>query len=601
MHDDLPKDDSSVWSSYSDLFTNVAIIFLVMFVFALVKSGVNRIEQVQTQRKHAKELEGKLSQKDLRLKDQRIDRIRQKVDEMKNYETVIDAKVAELNEYAKKMQENKEVLKEVIESQLHQDSLMKAAQERLESEKKSVQEKKVALEEAKVKIDLLNDDLSKVKLEVRQKEDTYNRQIEEATLAAARKEEELKNLLASQEAAAAEKVRALRNEIDAVKTETQMLMAKKENELGRKVETLTASLDATKAQAKQLEEDLRTTATARSIQENLVQKMKDELKGLENELAQNTEARERLNAEKKSLAEAVTKMNMQNDRLRQEFDALRKSAAGAEARQKNLLSQVQGLQSKLFESEAGADNWKRQYDQKLGEADKLWKDLAASQKRFSDLAKTMAALKDSVKNDVANRLIGKFKENNLNSQVNRETGEVILLSGEGFNFEKGSARLSKEAKALLKKIIPVYAAVLFADDKVLSQLDSINMEGHSSPSLGGKYVAPEDTNAKAYGLNMRLSAQRAASVAEFLMGEEIGDYPHKAIMKKHLQAVGMGYMRPIVKSASIVRAPASQPAAAAQDCGPYDCGRSQRVQINFLLKDNIEEIRKIIDSNGGIK
>ena len=33
------KDDGSVWTSYSDLFTTVAIIFLVMFVFALIKAG----------------------------------------------------------------------------------------------------------------------------------------------------------------------------------------------------------------------------------------------------------------------------------------------------------------------------------------------------------------------------------------------------------------------------------------------------------------------------------------------------------------------------------------------------------------------------------
>ena len=77
----------------------------------------------------------------------------------------------------------------------------------------------------------------------------------------------------------------------------------------------------------------------------------------------------------------------------------------------------------------------------------------------------------------------KFKENGLKAKVDLKTGEVVLLSGEGFNFEKGSARLSKEAKNILRKIIPIYAEVLLGDDNVYKQISSINMEGHSSVSL----------------------------------------------------------------------------------------------------------------------
>jgi hypothetical protein len=55
-------------------------------------------------------------------------------------------------------------------------------------------------------------------------------------------------------------------------------------------------------------------------------------------------------------------------------------------------------------------------------------------------------------------------------------------------------------------------------------------------------------------------------------------------------------MRPIPSSAN-----GRLPASLESDCGNWSCHESQRVQINFLLKDKIEEIQKIIDANGGFK
>jgi flagellar motor protein MotB len=608
MQDENKQDDSSVWSSYSDLFTNVAIIFLVMFVFALVKSGVNKIEQVKMKRNHENELKGKMSQKDIEKSKTRISKIEKTVEEMKAYETIIDNKVTELNTYAKKLQENKKLLKDVIDSQSRQDSLMKIADEKLEAEKKQHYEKQVALEEAKLKIDILNQEIEKAQIEVRQREDIVARVQNDMT----RLEHESQKKIETLAKQVVKKENDFKQEIDKIKqtfekakeqSYTESVQA--QNELKQKINDLTALVKSTQAQATKLTNELKETTTSKSHQERALTDLKNQLSEIEGELTRSKLAHAKLESEKNGMSSVIASMKNSSDALRADYDALRKSSQGIESKNQELVAEnveargrLQGLEQKLAATESDASKWRGAFEKKITEADRLKSELVETQKKFNNLAQTMTKLKDSVKNDVASKLMDKFKENNLDAKVDPKTGEVVLLSGEGFNFERGSAKLSKEAKVILKKIIPVYAAVFFEDDKIVKQISSFNMEGHSSPSFGGLYIAPEISNPDAYSINMRLSAQRAASVANFLMSKEIGDYPHKDRLKILLQSVGYGYMKPIPKQSDISRTPASSDG---QDCGPWDCMRSQRVQINFVLKDNMEEIHKIIDSNGKIK
>jgi hypothetical protein len=487
------ESDSTVWTSYSDLFTNVAIIFLVMFVFALVKATVSQFRTVQSQIQHSNELKAKLSEADINQGKERIAKVEKTVSEMVQYEHVIDAKVLELNEYAKKLQSNKQVLKDIIESQAKQDAMMNSAHEQLKLEQNQRKQKEIALEKAQKQIKSFD-----------QKE---NSQME------------------------------------------------------------------------------------------LIAKLQRQMSEVELQFQENRLTTEKLGRDKAVLSEKLASFSKQNEGLKKEYETLVGKYNQVNAHSKGIADEAASLNSKLAQSSGDADKWKGEFQKKLWELDHLKGQLAESQGRFNQLAQTMSKLKDSIKNGVATKLKEKFKEKKLDAQVDPKTGEVVLLSGEAFNFEKGSAKLSKDAKSVLKKLIPIYSEVLLGDPKILSQISTISMEGHSSPSFAKKYVDPEVQNADAYSYNMKLSALRAASVANYLMGNDIGNYPHKDKMKTLLQSVGFGYMKPL-RLDTTRRTLASEKI---QDCGPWDCSRSQRVQINFLLKDNMEEIYKIINANGGIK
>lgn len=563
-NDETPESDSNVWASYSDLFTNVAIIFLVMFVFSLIKATMSQIKTVQDKRQHENELKSKLSKKDMQKSAERVAKVEAAVEEMKKYEQVIDEKVKELNDYAKKLQANKDVLKEVLEAQSKQDSMMKAAEEKLLAETEQKKQKEFALEEAKLRIKMLNEELERTQTEVSQREDLFQKKLVATQTDSKQKETELKNI---------------------------------EQKFKQSISELNQKLSKAESEASFLQQELKKEITRETEQSKLVGELRKQLQAVEGQIASLNGTSEKLNQEKSTLASSLNSLNKEHSSLKRDYQNLMGKYEQSDASAKGLERQLAELNSRAASAEGAAGKWKGEFDKKMGEAEGLKKQLADSQRRFGELANVMTKLKDTMKNDVAMKLQGKFKEQGLDANVNLKTGEVVLLSGEGFNFEKGSAKLSGEAKANLKKLIPVYANVLLGDDKIFSQITTINMEGHSSPSFGGKYVAPEDKDAEAYGFNMRLSAMRAASVANYLMSKEIGDYPHKDKMKVLLQSVGVGYMRPIQKEL-IIRGPAS---AADEDCGPWDCQKSQRVQINFLLKDNMQEIHKIIDANGGIK
>ena len=120
--DDDKKDDGSVWTSYSDLFTTVAVIFLVMFVFALIKAGVSKMQQVVEKQKHEQELEGKITEKNKQQTEAKITKVNESLDQMTEYEDLISKKMQEMNQFVQKLQDNKKVMKDLIEDQRRKET-----------------------------------------------------------------------------------------------------------------------------------------------------------------------------------------------------------------------------------------------------------------------------------------------------------------------------------------------------------------------------------------------------------------------------------------------------------------------------------------------
>jgi outer membrane protein OmpA-like peptidoglycan-associated protein len=207
-----------------------------------------------------------------------------------------------------------------------------------------------------------------------------------------------------------------------------------------------------------------------------------------------------------------------------------------------------------------------------------------------DIAKKVTDVKSQIRGNIAKKLAALFQKANIAAKVDPATGNVTLDLGKNFLFQKNSAKLSQGAKEQLKKIIPIYSDVLLSDPKFSEQISSFNIEGHASPLWNNAYIAPDDLNPRAYGFNMGISSRRATSISSFLFGKVIGDYKHKTTLKNKTMAVGYGHTNPIQFFGDKKRSIASQ-----NQCFPFDCALSQRVELSFTLRDDDESLKKLLN------
>jgi chromosome segregation ATPase len=183
---DNKQDDGSVWTSYSDLFTTVAIIFLVMFVFALIKAGVSTMQSIAQKRAHEAELQGKLDPKSQQKVNSQLSHLEASVDEIKDYEELITDKVVEINNFAKKLQQNKKVMQQLIAEQQRKEAMVNSAQQLLAEKLKVLAQVEAQKKLTENELEQKTRDLAQIQTEKHQQiELTYelNQKIQQMELA----------------------------------------------------------------------------------------------------------------------------------------------------------------------------------------------------------------------------------------------------------------------------------------------------------------------------------------------------------------------------------------------------------------------------------
>ena len=114
-----------------------------------------------------------------------------------------------------------------------------------------------------------------------------------------------------------------------------------------------------------------------------------------------------------------------------------------------------------------------------------------------------------------------FKDSNLPVAVDEVSGGVTF--GEETMFDIDSSELKIEAKEMLKIFIPKYIETIYGDYG--DNISKIVIKGHT-----------DDVGSYLY--NLDLSQRRAFSVAEFIVGDEIGEYKYKERVLKDIEAIG---------------------------------------------------------------
>lgn len=170
-----------------------------------------------------------------------------------------------------------------------------------------------------------------------------------------------------------------------------------------------------------------------------------------------------------------------------------------------------------------------------------------------------------VKADVVASLRQEFAANNVNVDIDSQTGALTLDANVMFDYDE--AELTDEGKAVLREILPIYCKVLLADENK-EYLAEIIIDGYT------------DT-AGDYSYNLELSQRRSLAVVQYLLEiqDEFLSSDEIESLENYLTVNGHSMANPILDAE-----------------GNVDMDASRRVEVKFRLKDEemIEELNKIM-------
>ena len=170
-----------------------------------------------------------------------------------------------------------------------------------------------------------------------------------------------------------------------------------------------------------------------------------------------------------------------------------------------------------------------------------------------------------VKADLIASLNEEFKTNQINVDIDYQTGAIVLDSS--VLFELNESELTQEGQAILAQILPVYCKVLLSEEYE-PYLAEVIVDGYTDTQ--GDYIT-----------NLSLSQRRAYAVAEYLVYSEDSflTAQESSILREKLTANGRSMSNPILDAN-----------------GQVDMDASRRVEIKFRLKDEemMSELQQII-------
>ena len=169
-----------------------------------------------------------------------------------------------------------------------------------------------------------------------------------------------------------------------------------------------------------------------------------------------------------------------------------------------------------------------------------------------------------VRSQIIQQLTQALNQNNLSAKVNETTGDIQLESK--VFFDSNSYNIKDEGKDLLARFLPVYLSVLMRAE-YRDYVGEIIIEGHTDTAGG-------------YLTNLRLSQNRALSVAEYCLQLATLTSSQKTQLQDLLTAKGRSYSDPIYYPGTT----------------QVDMDSSRRVEFKFRLKDAemIQEMNQIL-------
>ena len=269
----------------------------------------------------------------------------------------------------------------------------------------------------------------------------------------------------------------------------------------------------------------------------------------DDKIALQEEYTQQLLDEQTALDEKEGTIQNQDEQLKSQDEQLKTQQEKLDEQQQQLTA----LAAKLKEQEATLKSQQSALDIKTAQ-------LKSQQEQIDQIIGVKAEVIEALKNE--------FSKNNINVDIDAQTGALTLEASVMFDYDQ--AELTDAGKQALEQILPIYCKVLLQDD-YMKYLAEIIIDGYT------------DTDGD-YSYNLQLSQQRSLAVAQYLLDIQGNflDSTQSANLQNYLTVNGHSMANPVLDAD-----------------GNVDKDASRRVEIKFRLKDEemIDELNQIMSSS----
>jgi len=573
--------EDAMWTSYSDLFLGLSVIFLLLYVTASLKQGTDGIRQFLDNKQLTKDnqdlkqqlkvyeslkqnyLETQAAQGEQETYDMLMGKLELLQEEAKDEKNKLRQAATDNEKKEKALNQYQQIVRNIISANV----LSKA---RIKNRDVLITKKEGVIDDQSQEIVGLEGQLNQKRDEI----ENGNEKIEglESSL-----DKKLKELKASYKARkVTEKIFKQRQESLTRETEEKVTVLREQNnQKTQELRNLSSQLEQTSTTLQQTSSQLAIVGSEKAkLESELVatsEKYQNQMAGLKSDFES-----------QKNKDRIAFESQLANEKLSGAARAQREAQFRAESDRK-----AQALTGKL----AGLEG---QHKAAQGELDKMRGDLSKTQgdlsKTQGDLSKTKGALSQAnqdlakaqenlnARKRLANAIKGKFNAQGVKADVDNGTGDV-LLSFDGEYFTTGNAKLKPGMKKVLEKAMPAYAQSLFEDKNIADKIENVEIVGFASPTYKGKLIDPKNLSSQdrqAVNYNLDLSYSRARSIFDHMFTKM--NFQHKGRLLPLVKVTGRSFLME-GKDRALAGTSLSD------YCLKNDCAKKQTVIIKFKLKD----------------
>ncbi len=621
------QEDGSFWTSYSDLFMVLSVVFLLLYVVGSLRTGTSSVQNMIKNQKLKAESQDmkKQIQAYNALKDDYLEK-EASADEAKMYEELMSklsllqdeaheekrqleaqaeenaAKARALNQYQqmvrniintnllsnKKIKTRNEmivkkndaikVMDQTIQTQTQdiqeKAEVIAANRKQIDQQEKEISEKQKVLDEKKKQVAKLESQVEEKAKTIADNQSKINVlnsdlnqkiiELQKTSQSANTSKAELNRKIAIMKLQNAKKIGELQNQTKSMKESV--------NEINRELANAAGQLNDAKGKIAQ-QEALKQKLEAEMLAANAAHaaKMAEMRKSFDDKMnAEKTALEKQLEGEKASAAEKIKRLGEFKDKVAAEKAALDKQLA-------NLKSEVGKVKGEADQLKGQLANAQKEHGRYMAAIDQLEKDKAGLS---GDLKRAQEVM--NAKKKLAKKIADNLARNGIKAGVDGKTGDVTIQFGDEY-FDTGRADLKPNMKNILKQFVPTYSKSLLEDEKVAKEISSVEIIGFSSPTYQGRYIDPQslaDKDRAAVSYNLDLSYNRAKSIFTYMFDKKSMTYQHQKDMLPLVKVTGRSFLAEGVKGRDIASGLPIK-----DYCAKFNCEKSQKVIIRFNLKD----------------